>query len=367
MSALRPYGSDDERIVLDAITSLDKDAARSVFHELISLIVPGVSEVSTRFVLSALDAVEARQMEEPKPNGSRKAATDDHDRATGGSGASAQEDDASAPDPRASAGTGAGEGLSLVPDGITPVVGWRAWEVTYGTALHSLHSEFVWTPGKPTRAKCTVAKRRHAPASCRCPLDAAPAANCTCGIYAARSLDTLPDDYITDRNGFVLGRVALWGRTIVHDDGWRGELAYPQAFFLRPDQEQLRPELVPFGVPILSAADLPGWAERVAVTQVVATRSAATDAEPTVPVICRACGTMTLGYTKGRKFCDECLAINREITAVRSAAKAAAARGLDVGLADEAIAQLEAQRPGPGGHNAAGALTPADAAKGHVT
>jgi hypothetical protein len=335
MSALRPYSSDDERIVLDAITSLDKDAARDVFSELLGLIVPGISKGDRYFVITALAAVEARQMEET--NGPREATTDDHDRATGGSGASAQESDAAATtNSRAQSGTGTGEGLSLVPDRMTPVVGWRAWDVN-DSQVRSLHSSFEWEPGKPTRAKCDVPKRRHAPKSCRCSLEAAPGANCTCGIYAARSLDTLPDDYITDRNGFVLGRVALWGRTIVHDEGWRGELAYPQAFFLRPDQERLRPALVPFGVPILSAADLPPHRRPEAEPE--------SERAPDVEVICRACGTTTLGYTKARRFCDDCLEINRQVTTVRSAAKAAASRGLDVDRFDEAIAQLEAQRP----------------------
>jgi hypothetical protein len=336
---MQPYGYDDERIVRDAITSLDETAARDVLRELLNVAAPHVSNLVVQSVWMALIAFE-EQMEER--DGSRQATTHDPDRATGGSGADAQEDDATATDPRASAGTGAGEGLSLVPDAITPVVGWRAWDVddvVYPSEVRSLHSRFEWKPGTPAHAKCDVPKRRHAPKSCRCPLEAAPAANCTCGIYAARSLDTLPDDYITDRNGLVLGRVALWGRTIVHDDGWRGELAYPQAFFLRPDQEHLRTALVPFGVPILSAADLPPHRKPEAEPE----SERALDVE----VICRACGTMTLGYTKARKFCDECLAINREITAVRSAAKGARSRGLDVGRFDEAIAQLESQRPRP--------------------
>jgi hypothetical protein len=52
----------------------------------------------------------------------------------------------------------------------------------------------------------------------------APQADCTCGIYAVRSLEMLPTQVV--RNVLVTrGAVRLEGRVIEHERGWRGEYA----------------------------------------------------------------------------------------------------------------------------------------------
>jgi hypothetical protein len=238
MTQLGTYGFDDERVLRDAITS----------------IAPRVSAGTVALLLTLLEAIN-NDVEEID-GGNRKAATNNHRAAVGGT-AAALEPSGSATDAGTDADARAGEGgLILVPDSISPMLGWRSWDVDKG--LVSPHDpEFPWRPGKPARARCDVPKRRHAAASCSCPLEPPPAANCTCGIYAARSLELLHRDYRKRDHSQVIGRVALWGKVIEHDGGWRGEYAYPQAFFIHPGQEDLRAELAKYEVPILSTADLP--------------------------------------------------------------------------------------------------------------
>jgi hypothetical protein len=57
--------------------------------------------------------------------------------------------------------------------------------------------------------------------------------NCTCGIYAAKSLEHLRKNGY-DRCG-IYGEVCLWGTVVEHERGWRAQLAYPKNLFLSPD------------------------------------------------------------------------------------------------------------------------------------
>jgi hypothetical protein len=71
-----------------------------------------------------------------------------------------------------------------------------------------------------------------------------PGERCACGIYAAgglssalaffgsvglRELREVEGRPVLHR---VLGRVALWGRLVECEAGWRGQLAYPEHLFL---------------------------------------------------------------------------------------------------------------------------------------
>ena len=67
--------------------------------------------------------------------------------------------------------------------------------------------------------------RRIAQAACRvAPFHRAPAPECRCGLHASPTLDVLR----RTRCPAVLGRVALWGRVIEHEHGYRARFAYPQ-------------------------------------------------------------------------------------------------------------------------------------------
>jgi hypothetical protein len=108
-----------------------------------------------------------------------------------------------------------------------PVIGWRIWNLSDedGPVLQPAGSgSDGWPWQRPMEARCTTPRlltghlRRHE----------APDPDCRCGVYASRSLPRLVR---RERPAWppppVIGRVALWGRTIVHERGWRARFAYP--------------------------------------------------------------------------------------------------------------------------------------------
>jgi hypothetical protein len=109
------------------------------------------------------------------------------------------------------------------PDYLEPIVGWRAWRVArHGEDLVLLSGVYDvrWEPGHEVSASCH-AGRRHA----------APTRRCRCGVYAVREpagavryLIGRDEREVVHR---VIGQVALWGRVIEGDGGWRAEHAYP--------------------------------------------------------------------------------------------------------------------------------------------
>lgn len=204
----------------------------------------------------------------------------------------------------------------LVPDGITPVVGWRAWKLINGQ-LQSIHYGGAWESRKPQESACHGQKRESGylyfasmwtfGATTASPMTGttnedlhlacrptkynkktgesyleieegynlyasrpvekkvlpAPMEGCNCGVYAARSLSTAIEYEKGDQPGAqkearVLGRVALWGKVIVYDKGWRGQYAYPQAIYLTAEQMRHHKDaLSAYGVPILLRKDVP--------------------------------------------------------------------------------------------------------------
>ncbi len=120
-----------------------------------------------------------------------------------------------------------------IPDYISPIVGYRGW--TWDTkGLKSLCGQ-RWHPGLALAARCrasavvgNIAGRIEADDS-----HEAPQAKCTCGVYAAKSLEHLRKNGY-DRCG-IYGEVCLWGTVVEHEWGWRAQLAYPKNLFLSPD------------------------------------------------------------------------------------------------------------------------------------
>lgn len=100
-----------------------------------------------------------------------------------------------------------------------PVVAWRAWALTGRRDGSRLLLRPVagrsdpWLPGRPTEAACRVARFHEAPHP-----------ECSCGLHGTHGLDLLR----RTRCPAVLGRVALWGRVIEHDLGFRARFGYPQ-------------------------------------------------------------------------------------------------------------------------------------------
>jgi hypothetical protein len=133
----------------------------------------------------------------------------------------------------------------LIPDGIEPIVGWRYWGCDTlnspgGEAcwLTSITRFSTWPARKPTRARCSYAALHEAGGS------GIPHASCSCGVYAVSDLDMLkevadPTEGTLDQVGHaggdravVVGTVAIWGRIVPGEWGWRGEQAYPRELWV---------------------------------------------------------------------------------------------------------------------------------------
>jgi hypothetical protein len=60
-----------------------------------------------------------------------------------------------------------------------------------------------------------------------------PQTNCTCGVYASKSLEQLLTTGYAKCG--IHGEVYLWGTVVEHELGWRAQFAYPKSLFLPPD------------------------------------------------------------------------------------------------------------------------------------
>jgi hypothetical protein len=152
------------------------------------------------------------------------------------------------------------------PDAIEPIVGWRAW-VPYAShdqprtkswSLHSVAYTVEWPAGAPLHAECRLPRN-----ACR----DIPGPRCHCGIYAVQGP---VEAYRYMRNPrrvisgsfagvpIVLGEVALWGRIVVGQLGWRGEFGYPRRLFLLagsgPDEGAVAQGLGEYRVPVSIAS-----------------------------------------------------------------------------------------------------------------
>jgi hypothetical protein len=136
--------------------------------------------------------------------------------------------------------------VTLAPDYIEPVVGWRSWLVVHEGGefrLRSVLYDALWLPRRELIARClhrrlTLPWRKrieHAP----------PARSCACGIYAARDPEEALS-YIDGRSWGdvlsvhrVIGTVSLWGRVVECERGWRASYAYPRTIFVPPTRAPL--------------------------------------------------------------------------------------------------------------------------------
>lgn len=115
----------------------------------------------------------------------------------------------------------------VIPDYIEPIVGWRAWFsfteliAPYRSRLNSLcHAEVVWTPGETVVAVCpnqSILKEelRHD----------VPSAACSCGLYALKTLDQVVSLLDAGYYFTAIGRVELFGRVLICENGYRAERA----------------------------------------------------------------------------------------------------------------------------------------------
>jgi hypothetical protein len=123
-----------------------------------------------------------------------------------------------------------------VPDYTEALVGYRLWKLKYVTTAKALRDwrwlllspvagenrRLQWKPGKAMRASCLARKdgnyRRHH----------APGPECRCGIYACKTQNlTGFFTLFPMMDVMVVGEVALWGRVVVCERGFRAQYAYP--------------------------------------------------------------------------------------------------------------------------------------------
>ncbi|MGH7317389.1 MAG: hypothetical protein ACREJS_14125, partial [Candidatus Rokuibacteriota bacterium] len=111
-------------------------------------------------------------------------------------------------------------------DRIGFVVGWRAWlplTLQGGRLLGSTSiAGSIWLPRVQSAAGCLVDPAGH---------DRPPVAGCSCGFWAFRSIAQLTL-WRSTASTMVFGPVALWGRVLELERGYRAAYAYPLALFV---------------------------------------------------------------------------------------------------------------------------------------
>jgi len=146
------------------------------------------------------------------------------------------------------------------PDYVEPTLGWRVWLVVEhddNLRLASVLYPTIWEVREHLTARCDLSP----PTSRRTHLS--PHGDCSCGLYAAASLADATS-YFDGRGQNsrrpvyrVIGRVALWGRVIEGERGWRASHAYPSRLYVpeQSDASSLSPldvgvALAEYGVPV---------------------------------------------------------------------------------------------------------------------
>jgi hypothetical protein len=135
------------------------------------------------------------------------------------------------------------------PDYIEPVLAWRSWSVDWAALrLCSIHMMFMgdlwrghWDLGNPTEAVCLFSRCREVPGS-----------GCKCGFYAMKDITTLiKAGYGLEHwENRVTGVVALSGKVIEHQNGYRAQFAQPVflASYINPMVPRMRVLSEKFGL-----------------------------------------------------------------------------------------------------------------------
>jgi hypothetical protein len=122
----------------------------------------------------------------------------------------------------------------VIPDMVTCITAWRAWDVRGEGAdvrLEALGKDHVWKPRRMMEAECDKGAAYRAMFG-YLPAHDAPEADCTCGVWAFKELDGLVSALQKYSRVRVLGTVQLWGKVVETENGYRAEKAYPSELWL---------------------------------------------------------------------------------------------------------------------------------------
>src|SRR3990172_2052212 len=172
-----------------------------------------------------------------------------------------------------------------IPDRTAPLIGWRIWRTHKGRLTGTIVRS-RW-PVDAIEAKCEMAtllpnlKRILGPALFDTNMSLfghpAPEPACSCGIYAAESLEALlkaqPDIQSAGLRPLIVGQIEMWGRVIKHDNGvYRAERARVKTLCYAPGQRVSRFKVAALAkfygasVTTISGVRLISWRTWVAVT-----------------------------------------------------------------------------------------------------
>ena len=130
-----------------------------------------------------------------------------------------------------------------VPDRVEPITAWRAWKVYNDAGIWKLKAvgmTGVWEPRKAMEAICGASKEKHP----------APGYGCECGLWSFTTLDDLVPALENYTDLKVIGKVAIWGRVIECEHGFRSSHAYPTELWLLDNQDNLEQLGYTYGVPV---------------------------------------------------------------------------------------------------------------------
>jgi hypothetical protein len=158
-----------------------------------------------------------------------------------------------------------------IPDGIDPIVGYRAWYYEIGQREARLHPLTQGSGVGPRAGDWDGASWGWVTAMCS--LDpaswhVAPVEVCTCGFYAMRELHPVVQDAarlhvwrhlgLGCTSGVVMGRVELAGKVIEHELGYRAERARIATLIpFRGTERSVMILAARLGVPISKPVDMP--------------------------------------------------------------------------------------------------------------
>jgi hypothetical protein len=168
------------------------------------------------------------------------------------------------------------------PDFVEPLVAWRVWRVVARRGSHRLASVVkptLWPVGDPLVAECLrTSSLRAWWQKRRGKTRPVPDLECVCGIYGALELSHVRQ-YLVDGPAYaavaqVVGEVALWGRVVECEYGFRASHAYPRRIYVPADvggrrRDELMRDLAEYGVPVdplpgrcADAVSLAGYSSR---------------------------------------------------------------------------------------------------------